>query len=43
LFGAALALSRTWHADPAQLAEQLQEAGFTVERDRLDVRHAIPK
>ncbi|HZA65871.1 MAG TPA: class I SAM-dependent methyltransferase [Geminicoccaceae bacterium] len=43
LFEAALARSRTWHADPGHLTRQLQEAGFAVERDRLDHRHAIPK
>ncbi|MGH6943797.1 MAG: class I SAM-dependent methyltransferase, partial [Geminicoccaceae bacterium] len=43
LFEAALERSRTWHADPARLAQQLRESGFTVERDRLDYPHAIPK
>ncbi|MGH6900386.1 MAG: class I SAM-dependent methyltransferase [Geminicoccaceae bacterium] len=43
LFEAALARSRTWHADPTRLAERLREAGFAVERDRLDYRHVIPK
>ena len=43
LFEAALARSRTWHADPARLAERLRAAGFAVERDRLDYQHVIPK
>ena len=43
LFEAALTRSRTWHADPARLVEQLREAGFDVERDVLDYRHVIPK
>jgi SAM-dependent methyltransferase len=43
LFEAALSRSRSWHADPLHLTRQLQEVGFTVERDGLDFRHAIPK
>ena len=43
LFEAALARSRTWHADPARLVRQLRETGFAVERDVLDYRHGIPK
>ena len=43
LFEAALARSRTWHADPARLAERLRAAGFAVERERLDYRHVIAK
>ena len=43
LFEAALARSRTWHADPTRLAERLRAAGFAVERERLDYRHVIPK
>lgn len=43
LFEAALARSRRWHADPGRLATELRDAGFEVERDRLDYRHVIPK
>ncbi|NIR29729.1 MAG: class I SAM-dependent methyltransferase [Gammaproteobacteria bacterium] len=43
LFEAALERSKTWHADPDQLARQLEAAGFTVERDALDYRHVIDK
>jgi len=43
LFEAALQRSLTWHADPRRVVELLREAGFAVERDRLDYRHVIPK
>jgi trans-aconitate methyltransferase len=43
LFEKALERCRNWHADPNQLTEQLQHAGFRVLRDAVDFPHAIPK
>src|SRR5690606_24161955 len=43
LFETALQRSLTWHADPRREVELLREAGFAVERDRLDYRTDIPK
>lgn len=43
LFSKALERCLTWHADPDDLVESLEETGFEVERDRLDYEHAIPK
>ena len=43
LFQAALDRSRSWHADPAALAAELQNAGFTVGTDVFTFNHAIPK
>lgn len=43
LFQKALERCRNWHADPNQLCEQLQHAGFRVLRDTVDFPHAIPK
>jgi SAM-dependent methyltransferase len=43
LFEAALVRSRTWHADPARLVQLLREAGFAVDREQLEYRHAMPK
>lgn len=43
LFRQALERSRSWHADPAALVRALEAAGFAVERDALEYRHALPK
>lgn len=43
LFRAALERSLTWHADPRELVRLLSASGFSVERDRLDYRHVLPK
>lgn len=43
LFDKALKRAENWHADPDELVEQLKTAGFQVERDTLDYRHALPK
>lgn len=43
LFEAALERAKTWHADPDTLTEQLEAAGFAVERDALDYRHSVPR
>lgn len=43
LFEKALQRSRTWHADPDDLARRLQAAGFAVERDFVDYPHRVPK
>jgi len=43
LFEAALARCLNWHADPNVLVDQLEVAGFDVERDTLDYQHALPK
>jgi trans-aconitate methyltransferase len=43
LFEKALERCRRWHADPDELVEQLQRAGFRVRRDAVDFPHAIPK
>lgn len=42
LFEAALERCLDWHVDPDVLDKQLAEAGFTVERDSVDIQHAIP-
>jgi trans-aconitate methyltransferase len=43
LFQKALDRCLTWHADPNELTEQLQNAGFRVEHDALDFPHTIEK
>lgn len=43
LFEAALARCLGWHADPDELVEQLQQAGFDVQRDALDYEHTLPR
>ncbi|HSS66480.1 MAG TPA: SAM-dependent methyltransferase, partial [Gammaproteobacteria bacterium] len=43
LFRKALERSRSWHADPSALVRALEAAGFAVERDTLEYRHALPK
>ncbi|MFQ5431247.1 MAG: class I SAM-dependent methyltransferase [Nitrospinota bacterium] len=43
LFEKALERCRQWHANPSELEEQLKNAGFTVEYDRLSYIHRIPK
>jgi trans-aconitate methyltransferase len=43
LFSAALERCLNWHADPAELEDQLDEAGFAVERDVVEYRHTLPK
>lgn len=42
LFEAALERCLEWHADPDVLETQLVDAGFTVERDAVDIQHEIP-
>lgn len=42
LFDAALERCLQWHADPDELETELEEAGFAVERDAVDVVHEIP-
>ena len=43
LFNAALERCLGWHADPDELVQLLQDAGFQVERDALDYEHRIPR
>lgn len=43
LFRKALDRCRRWHANPDELVQLLEGAGFEVEREGLDYRHAIPK
>lgn len=43
LFEKALERCLTWHADPDELVELLEGAGFDVERDGLDYEHKMPK
>jgi trans-aconitate methyltransferase len=43
LFRKALERCLDWHADPAELTGQLEDAGFGVARDAVDYPHAIPK
>ncbi len=43
LFQKALERSLTWHANPEELQRLLEETGFQVEKDRLVVRHEMPK
>lgn len=43
LFEAALERCLGWHADPARLEVQLEEAGFRVERDAVDYQLALPR
>ncbi|MCA6107056.1 class I SAM-dependent methyltransferase [Bradyrhizobium cenepequi] len=43
LFQKALERCRSWHADPHELFEQLQRAGFRVQWNSVDFPHAIPK
>lgn len=42
LFDAALERCRGWHADPDELESQLADAGFSVDRDAVDIQHEIP-
>lgn len=43
IFERALRRCEEWHADPDELTEQLETAGFHVTRDAVDYPHAIPK
>lgn len=43
LFKKALERAANWHADPDELVQLLQEAGFAVERDAVDYPQEIPK
>jgi len=43
LFEKALRRCEEWHADPDELAKQLDAAGFRVERDAVDYPLAIPR
>lgn len=43
LFRAALQRAETWHADPDELVELLRSAGFSVERERVEHQHVLPK
>lgn len=43
LFEKALKRCMNWHADPDELGEQLNRAGFRVVRDAVDYPHAILK
>jgi ubiquinone/menaquinone biosynthesis C-methylase UbiE len=43
LFQAALDRCLQWHADPDDLVDLLQRAGFAVERDALEYEHVIPR
>jgi trans-aconitate methyltransferase len=43
LFEAALERCLTWMTPPDELVTQLEQAGFTVERDAVDYQHTIPK
>lgn len=42
LFDAALERCLHWHANPDELEAQLEDAGFAVERDAVDIQHEIP-
>jgi len=42
LFRRALDRAERWHADPDELAALLERAGFAVDRDFVEIRHAIP-
>jgi ubiquinone/menaquinone biosynthesis C-methylase UbiE len=42
LFDAALERCRHWHADPDELEIQLVTAGFTLDRDAVDIQHEMP-
>lgn len=42
LFDAALERCLHWHADPDELETELEDAGFAVERDAVDIQHEIP-
>lgn len=43
VFEAARRRALTWHADPDHLEATLRAAGFKVERERVEYRHALPK
>jgi trans-aconitate methyltransferase len=43
LFEEALERAKSWHADPDELEEQLDAAGFETDRDAVDWRHSLPK
>ena len=43
LFDAALERCLGWHADPDELVQLLQDAGFQVEHDALDYQHSISR
>ncbi len=43
LFKAALHKCLRWHADPAELTQQMTQAGFDVQADSLDYQHVLPK
>lgn len=42
LFDAALERCLRWHADPDELETQLEDTGFAVGRDAVDIQHEIP-
>ena len=43
LFDKALRRAEQWHANPDDLVALLLRAGFAVDRDAVEVRHAIPR
>jgi SAM-dependent methyltransferase len=43
LFDKALRRAEQWHADPDELVTLLTRAGFAVDRDAVEIRHAIPR
>jgi len=43
LFDKALRRAGQWHADPDELVTLLTRAGFAVDRDAVEIRHAIPR
>jgi SAM-dependent methyltransferase len=43
LFHKALRRAEQWHADPGELVTLLTRAGFAVDRDAVEIRHAIPR
>ena len=43
LFDKALRRAEQWHADPGELATQLTQAGFAVDRDAVEIDHVMPR
>lgn len=43
LFDDALRRAEQWHADPDDLVRLLTDAGFVVDRDAIEIGHAIPR
>jgi hypothetical protein len=43
LFDKALRRAEQWHAAPGELVTLLTRAGFAVDRDAVEIRHAIPR